>query len=134
MLSAGAGTDTIATAGGNDTVSGGAGADTISFGSGYNVLRDSIADLDGDVVRSFGFGTVDFLGERFGWDKVNLNEMGSKATIAVDATTVELNGAFLSGWGAFVVSQRGFGADAHTAISYVNTLPNLAEAVPSTRS
>ena len=72
MLSAGAGTDTIVTGGGNDTVSGGAGADTISFGPGYNVLRDSVADLNGDVVSGFGFGTVDFLGERFGWDNVTL--------------------------------------------------------------
>ena len=127
VLSAGAGIDTIVTAGGNDTVSGGAGADTISFGSGYNVLRDSVADLNGDVVRGFGFGTVDFLGERFGWDKVTLNESGSKATIAVDASTIELNGSFFSGNGAFIVSQRGSGADEHTAVSYVNTLPNLAE-------
>lgn len=127
VLIAGAGTDTIVTAGGNDTVNGGAGADTIFFGPGYNVLRDSVADLNGDVVRDFGFGTVDFLGERFGWDAVNLNATGSTATIAVDATTVQLNGTFVSGWGAFVVSQRGFGADAHTAVSYVNTLPNLAE-------
>jgi hypothetical protein len=127
VLSGGAGADTIVTAGGNDTVSGGAGADMISFGSGYNVLRDTVADLNGDVVRSFGFGTVDFLGERFGWDHVNLNAMGTTATIAVDATIVQLNGTFVSGWGAFVVSQRGFGADAHTAVSYVNTLPNLAE-------
>ena len=47
-------------------------------------------------------------------------------TITVDATTVELNG-FFSGNGAFVLSQRGSGADAHTAVSYVNMLPNLAE-------
>jgi serralysin len=127
VLIAGAGIDTIVTAGGNDTVSGGAGGDKIFFGSGYDVLRDTVADLNGDVVRDFGFGTVDVLGERFGWDKVNLNAMGSKATIAVDASTIELNGSFFSGNGAFIVSQRGSGADAHTAVSYVNTLPNLAE-------
>jgi serralysin len=125
VLSAGAGTDIIVTAGGNDTVSGGAGADTISFGPGYNVLRDSVADLNGDVVSGFGFGTVDVRGERFGWDNVTLNS-ASKVTITVDATAVELNGFFSSN-GAFVLSQRGFGTDAHTAVSYVNMLPNLAE-------
>jgi Ca2+-binding RTX toxin-like protein len=72
-LTGNAGNDTLVTAGGNDTVSGGAGADTISFGPGYNVLRDSIADLNGDVISNFGFGTVDFRGERFGWDNVTLN-------------------------------------------------------------
>jgi hypothetical protein len=125
VLSAGAGQDAIVTAGGNDTVSGGAGADTLSIGPGDNVLRDSIADLNGDVVSNFGFGTVDFRGERFGWDNVTLNS-GLKVTINVDATAVELNGFFSSN-GAFVLSQRGFGADAHTAVSYVNMLPNLAE-------
>lgn len=125
-LTAGAGNDTIATGGGNDTVRGGAAADTIFFGPGYNVLRDTVADLNGDVVRDFGFGTVDVLGERFGWGNVSLAS-GSKATITVDASTIELNGNFFSGNGAFIVSQRGFGADAHTALSYVNVLPNLAE-------
>jgi len=47
-------------------------------------------------------------------------------TINVDATAVELNGFFSSN-GAFVLSQRGAGADAHTSVSYVNMLPNLAE-------
>ncbi|MPZ35940.1 MAG: hypothetical protein GEV13_34130 [Rhodospirillales bacterium] len=43
---------------GNDTVSGG-GADTMHFGGGHSTLRDSVADLNGDVVRDFGFGAVD---------------------------------------------------------------------------
>ena len=127
VLAAGAGIDIISTAGGNDIVRGGAGADSIFFGSGYSVLRDTLADLNGDVVRDFGFGTVDVLGERFGWNNVSLAPTGSKATVTVDASTIELNGNFFSGNGAFIVSQRGVGADEHTALSYVNLLPNLAE-------
>ena len=127
VLAAGAGIDIISTAGGNDIVRGGAGANSIFFGSGYSVLRDTLADLNGDVVRDFGFGTVDVLGERFGWNNVSLAPTGSKATVTVDASTIELNGNFFSGNGAFIVSQRGVGADEHTALSYVNLLPNLAE-------
>ena len=127
VLTAGAGIDIISTAGGNDTVSGGAGADTIFFGSGYSVLRDTLADLNGDVVRDFGFGTVDVPGQRFAWSSVDLNQAGTKATITVDGSVIELNGSFFSGNGAFIVSQRGVGADEHTAVSYVNVLPNLAE-------
>jgi serralysin len=127
VLTAGDGIDIISTAGGNDTVSGGAGTDTIFFGSGYSVLRDTLADLNGDVVRDFGFGTVDVLGQRFAWSNVDLNLAGTKATITVDGSIIELNGSFFSGNGAFVVSQRGVGADEHTAVSYVNVLPNLAE-------
>jgi len=127
VLTAGDGEDIIVTAGGNDTVSGGADADTISFGSGYSVLRDTIADLNGDVVRDFGFGTVDFLGNRFGWDNISIADDEAKATVTVDGSTVQINGLFSSGNGAFILSQRGFGADEHTAVSYVNMLPSLAE-------
>ena len=126
VLRAGDGEDTIATAGGNDTVSGGAGADTINFGGGHSILRDSLADLNGDVVRDFGFGAVDLLGARLGWDSFSITT--TKTTISANGSTVELDGNF-AGNGAFVLSARGNGADAHTGLSYVNYLPGLAEGV-----
>lgn len=126
VLRAGDGNDTIATAGGNDTVSGGAGADTMHFGGGHSTLRDSVADLDGDVVRDFGFGAVDVLGLRLGWDSLSITT--SQTTISAGASTVELNGSF-AGNGVFVLSARGSGADAHTGVGYVNYLPALAEGV-----
>ena len=126
VLSAGVGTDIILTSGGNDIVRGGAGADTIHFGQGYSILRDSAADLNGDVVRDFGFGAVDVLGLRLGWNSLAVTS--DQATVTAGGATVELNGSF-AGNGAFILSARGGGADAHTAMSYVNFLPSLAEGV-----
>ena len=126
VLSAGAGTDIILTSGGNDIVRGGAAADTIHFGPGYSTLRDSAADLNGDVVREFGFGAVDVLGMRLGWDSVSIT--ATQTTINAGGSTVQLNGGF-AGNGAFILSARGSGADAHTALGYVNFLPALAEGV-----
>ena len=126
VLSAGVGTDTIVTAGGNDTVSGGAGADILQFGGGHSTLRDSMADLNGDVVREFGFGAVDVLGVRVGWDNVSIT--ATQTLINVDGETVQLDGGF-AGNGAFILSARGSGADAHTGVAYVNYLPSLAEGV-----
>ncbi len=126
VLSAGAGTDIILTSGGNDIVRGGAAADTIQFGPGYSTLRDSAADLNGDVVREFGFGAVDVLGMRLGWDSVSIT--ATQTTINAGGSTVQLDGNF-AGNGAFILSARGSGADAHTAFGYVNFLPVLAEGV-----
>ena len=39
---------------------------------GYSTLRDSVADLNGDVVREFGFGAVDVLGLRLGWNSISI--------------------------------------------------------------
>ena len=126
VLAAGAGTDTIVTAGGNDTVSGGAGADILQFGGGHSTLRDSMADLNGDVVREFGFGAVDVLGMRLGWDNVTIT--ATQTTISAGTLAVQLDGSF-AGNGAFILSARGGGADAHTGVGYVNYLPSLAEGV-----
>jgi serralysin len=126
VLRAGDGTDTIATAGGNDTVSGGADADTMYFGGGHSTLRDSMADLNGDVVRDFGFSAVDVLGTRLGWNNVSIT--ATQTLINVGGETVQLNGSF-AGNGVFILSARGSGADAHTGVAYVNYLPSLAEGV-----
>jgi hypothetical protein len=126
VLRAGDGNDTIVTSGGNDTVSGGAGPDTMHFGPGHSTLRDSLADLNGDVVRNFGFGTVDVLGMRLGWDSVTIT--ATQTTISFGASAVQLDGGF-AGNGAFILSARGVGADAHTAVGYVNYLPGLVEGV-----
>ncbi|WP_422002020.1 DUF4114 domain-containing protein [Reyranella sp.] len=126
VLNGGAGDDIVVTAGGNDTVSGGAGADTFHFGGGHSTLRDTLADLNGDTVREFGFGAVDVLGARLGWDSVSVT--AGQTTISSGGSTVTLDGGF-AGNGVFLLSARGSGADAHTGLSYVNYLPTLAEGV-----
>jgi hypothetical protein len=117
VLRAGDGNDIVVTSGGNDIVSGGAGADTMHFGPGHSTLRDSLADLNGDVVRNFGFGAVDVLGVRLGWDSVTIT--ATQTTISFGTSAVQLDGSF-AGNGAFILSARGTGADAHTAVGYVN--------------
>ena len=126
VLKAGDGTDIIVTSAGNDMVSGGADADTMHFGGGHSTLRDSVADLNGDVVRDFGFGAVDVLGLRLGWNNISIT--ASQTTISAGGSTVELNGSF-AGNGVFILSARGGGGDAHTGVGYVNYLPSLAEGV-----
>ena len=126
VLKAGAGTDIIVTSGGNDTVSGGADADTIHFGAGHSTLRDSVADLNGDVVREFGFGAVDVLGLRLGWNSISIT--AGQTTISAGGSTVELNGSF-AGNGAFILSARGSGPTPIPRVGYVNYLPSLAEGV-----
>ncbi|HZX84201.1 MAG TPA: DUF4114 domain-containing protein [Reyranella sp.] len=126
VLRAGDGNDIVVTSGGNDIVSGGDGADTMHFGPGHSTLRDSLADLNGDVVRNFGFGAVDVLGVRLGWDSVTIT--ATQTMISFGTSAVQLDGSF-AGNGAFILSARGLGADAHTALGYVNYLPSLAEGV-----
>ena len=126
VLNGGGGDDTFYTAGGNDTVSGGAGADTFHFGGGSSTLRDTLADLNGDTVRAFGFGAVDVLGARLGWDSLSIT--ADQTVLSSGGSSVTLDGSF-AGNGAFILSARGLGADAHTGISYVNYLPTLAEGV-----
>ena len=71
-----------------------------------------MADLNGDVVREFGFGAVDVLGMRLGWDSVTIT--ATQTTISAGTSAVQLDGSF-AGNGAFILSARGSGADAHTA-------------------
>ena len=78
------------------------------------------------MVRDFGFGAVDVLGCALGWDSVSIT--ATQTTISAGGSTVQLNGGF-AGNGAFILSARGSGADAHTALGYVNFLPGLAEGV-----
>ncbi|CAN5818706.1 hypothetical protein BH11PSE3_BH11PSE3_37900 [soil metagenome] len=124
-LSGNAGRDILVTNGGDDIVSGGAGADTSYFGPGHNVLRDTLADLDGDTVFDFGQGTVDALGALLG--RADLVHASQQATLSASGSTVVLNGVFSDG--EFLFSQRGSGANAHTAVAFVTYLPTLAEGV-----
>ena len=124
-LTANAGGDTIDTKGGDDTVSGGPGADTITFGSGNSILRDTLADLNGDVVFNFGGGAVDLLGALLGAGNIMITPQ--HATLTAGASTIVLNGSFTGG--EFLFSQRGTGADVHTAAAFVPYLPALVEGV-----
>jgi serralysin len=125
FLKANAGNDTIHAGSGNDTISGGLGADTVYFGTGHDVLRDLVAELNGDTVFNFN-GSVDVEGVRFGQEGLHVATTHS-AALSTDGSTVQLNGDFSAG--DFMISARGSGADAHTSVTFVQFLPTLAEGV-----
>jgi serralysin len=126
ILIANGGNDILVAAGGNDTLSGGAGADTFYFGPGHSIVRDTVADLNGDVMRDFGHTSIDILGVRVGRDSLTITP--GMTTVTAGESSFQLEGNF-SGNGEFMVSPRGTGTDAHTTVSFVNYLPTLAEGV-----
>src|SRR5262249_13236657 len=96
FLSTGAGNDTIHAGSGNDTISGGAGADLVYFGAGRDVLRDTLADLNGDQVFNFGNGgSLEVLGELVG--RGNLAVTPQQTTFSAGGSTTVLNGDFTGG-------------------------------------
>ncbi len=136
-LNAGAGSDVIQAVGGDDIVIGGPDADTIYFqfgngllSNGHDVLRDTLADLNGDQVWGFGTGfssALDVLGVQFGPSSLHIASGPEPATATFNdgSTTVTLNGNFTNG--DFMVDTRGSGADQHTTFSFVQYLPELVE-------
>lgn len=131
-LIANGGDDVIDGGDGNDIISGGAGADTITFGSGNSVLRDLVADLNGDLVMDLGrANTVEILGlfaHSADFTFTATTTQGAAATqVGIAGSLFELRGAFDDGH--FMTVARGAGADAQTNLSFVNFLPTLQEGV-----
>ncbi|MBW6396966.1 DUF4114 domain-containing protein [Roseomonas sp. HJA6] len=128
LLSAGAGIDTIEGGIGNDTISGGAGEDVITFGAGRSLLRDTLADLDGDRVLDLGFdNAVQILGIRAARDSVLVTTDADGVAIGLDGGSFHLAGDFAGG--DFVTAMRGLGDDAFTHLSFIPYLPALSEEV-----
>ncbi|MEP9376244.1 DUF4114 domain-containing protein [Aquabacter sp. CN5-332] len=126
-ISANAGNDTIFGGRGNDTISGGAGADLVQFDAGSNVLRDQLADLNGDVVMDLGVNNrVDIQGILLAHSSLAVTTTADSTLITTHGSSFELRGNFSGG--DFMAAARG-GADSHTELSYVNFLPTLSEGV-----
>lgn len=127
-LTAGAGADTIDGGLGNDTISGGAGADVITFGGGRSLLRDTLADLDGDVVTDFGVGhAVRILGTHATRDSFTVTADDAGLSVGLDGSTFDLRGDLAGG--DLVAAARGFGEDGFTHLAYIPYLPELSELV-----
>ena len=76
----------------------------------------------------FGFGratTVDISGSLIGRDALVVSEFGSTTAIGAGGLSFGLNGRFSGG--DFMSVALGSGANAHTLVTFVNYLPNLAE-------
>ena len=127
-LFAGAGDDTIDGGLGNDTISGGAGEDIITFGAGRSLLRDLLADLNGDRVLDLGFdNAVQILGIRATRDNFVVTADADGVAIGLDGSSFHLAGDFSGG--DFVTAMRGIGEDAFTHLTFIPYLPALAEEV-----
>lgn len=125
-LMAGAGADTIDGGLGDDTISGGAGGDIITFGGGRGLLRDSLADLDGDAVLDFGVGhAVRILGTHVTIDAFTVAAGGGGFSVGLGGSTFDLRGDFSGG--DFVAAARGSGDDAFTHLAFIPYLPVLSE-------
>ncbi len=123
-----AGPDTIDASAGNDVVSGGAAADAIDLGTGADILRDSVADLNGDVVSGFGLADVmDIMGFRYERGQMAFTNNGTSTTVTIGGSPLTLNGDFSQG--DFMTVSRGTGPSAHTVVTFEPLLPTLTEGV-----
>jgi len=126
LILGGAGNDRIWGDSGNDVLSGGSGADIIDPGTGTDIIRDRLIDLNSDMI--FGFGratTVDITGSLIGRDALTVTQFGSTTAIGAAGLSFGLNGLYSGG--DFMSVAQGSGANAHTMVTFVNYLPNLAE-------
>jgi Ca2+-binding RTX toxin-like protein len=126
-INTGAGNDVIHAGSANDTITGGPGADTIDFGTGHSVALDTLVDMNGDIYNDIGFtNALDIEGvsiDRAGFD---ISIMANEAAFSADGSSFELFDPSF-GAGDFMVVDRGFGANAHTTISFANYMPPLVE-------
>ncbi|HZX85930.1 MAG TPA: M10 family metallopeptidase C-terminal domain-containing protein [Reyranella sp.] len=128
LLLGGAGIDVLDGGAGNDVLIGGANPDVIDAGDGLNVLRDMLANMDGDNVFDFGQGTtIDVVGSLFGRNHLEIQHFAGDTTLDMGETEILLEGAY--GGGDFMVVARGTGASAHTQVTFEPFLPQLFEGV-----
>ena len=122
------GSDVLWGGAGNDTLVGGADPDTFHPGGGLNVLRDTLAHMNGDTVFDFGQSTtIDVTGVLIGRDHLSVVHFGGDTTLEMGDTQILLKGAYANG--DFVSVARGMGDSAHTAVTFEPYLPDLFEGV-----
>lgn len=115
---------------GNDVLSGGAGPDSIDGGGGFNILRDTLADLNGDTVFDFGQSmTIDVLGALIGHANLTVTPgTDGNATLTLGGgTQILLTGTYTDG--DFMLVARGTGDAMQTSITFETFLPVLREGV-----
>jgi hypothetical protein len=127
-LFGGAGGDRLYGGAGDDVLSGGADPDTIDGGGGLNVLRDILADMDGDTVFHFGESTtIDVQDALIGRDHLTVTFDGSNTTLGLGDTRILLAGTFDGG--DFMAVARSNGSGPHTDVTFETWLPQLFEGV-----
>lgn len=103
-----------------DTLSGGA-AIAIGLGAGADLLRDRLADLDGDTIASFGPNDTLYI----------TGSLISRANLAVTtragAVTIGAGGSSFQLAGDFMMVTRGASGAVQTTVTFETFLPNLQE-------
>jgi hypothetical protein len=125
-IDAGPGNDTVHGGTGSNIVSGGEGADRFHLRTGADIVRDTLADLDGD--RMIDFGTDDVLhiqGVSAGRAAIGVVKDANTAGFTVGGSSFQMTGDFAEG--DFMAVARGTGPDAQTAVTFGPFLPTLAE-------
>ena len=116
------GSDVLRGGASDDTLLGGADPDTFHPGGGLNILRDTLADMDGDTVFDFGQSTtIDVTGALIGRDHLEIVHVGGATTLEMGDTEILLQGAYANG--DFMAVARGTGAAAHTEVTFEPFLP-----------
>lgn len=128
LLLGGFGIDVLDGGAGNDVLIGGADPDVIDPGDGLNIVRDILANMDGDNIFDFGQGTtIDVVGSLIGRNHLTIQHFDGDTTLDLGDTEILLEGAY--GGGDFMVVARGAGASAHTQVTFEPFLPQLFEGV-----
>ena len=120
------GNDTLYGGTGSNILRGGEGADRFHLADGADTVRDTLAGLTGDQLTGFGANdTVDIEGVLVGRGALQVAQTAGSATIGVGGQSFQLDGDFSGG--EFMSVVRGSGTSAHTQVTFVSSLPNLAE-------
>ncbi len=113
---------------GDDVLTGGADPDTLHPGGGFNVLRDTLGNMDGDTVFDFGQSTtIDVTGSLIGRDHLRIVQFGGDTTLIMGDTEILLKGLYSGG--DFMAVARAGSDGLRTAVTFEPFLPALYEGV-----
>lgn len=113
---------------GDDIIGGGGSIDEINLGAGADLLRDRLADLNGE--RVLGFDATDSLvidGSLVGRAALGVRVDASSTTLETGGFSFRIMGDFSGG--DFMTVARGLGLTARTLITFEPFLPTLREGV-----
>jgi len=100
----------------------------IDLGSGSDTLRDSLADLNSDVISGFGTSdTLDIMGARLGRSAFTFTLFDGRTEVRAGDSTFTLTGDHSQG--EFMAVSRGIGENAQTVVTLQPLLPALGEGV-----
>ncbi len=126
-LIGGAGSDQLFGGPDNDILTGGASPDTFYPGGGLDILRDTLANMNGDTVFNFGQSTtIDVQDVRVGRAGLAITQFGGDTTLGLADTQILVKGIFSDGDFMNVVRN---GEQTHTMITFNPFLPALYEGI-----